>query len=377
MPTTAGAYALRRWHSDRDAFLVKQLRDAGAIILGKSNLSEWANYMDPSMPNGFSTLGGQTRHPYGPFDPSGSSSGSGVATAAGFITAAIGTETQGSIISPSESNSIVGLKTSLGLVSRDRIVPLVDWMDVPGPMARSVTDAAVLLTAMAGHDTGDMATEAALALAGFDFTSMLDLEKARSLRVGAFVVDDNAAQAVLRQEGEADPNAIADVDEQRAALAIEAGTPQAVIDGLRSLDIEVIEISVIHEPTPPAVLPVLEYAFGHLLKRFLSDLGDQAPVASLEEVIALNDQDPVNRTPYGQTYLLTSANTQISAQTYAEMTQANRRTSADLIRGTPERIPSGSAVDSLPTLRGGRLPSLDCAGGIQSRQQTLWRDDRG
>ncbi len=200
MPTTAGAYALRDWHSERDAFLVKQLRDAGAIILGKSNLSEWANFMDPNMPNGFSTLGGQTRHPYGPFDPSGSSSGSGVATAANFAVAAIGTETQGSIISPSESNSIVGLKTSLGLVSRDRIVPLVDWMDVPGPMARSVTDAAILLTALVGRDAGDPATAAATALAGFDFTSMLDLEKARALRVGAFVVDDSAAQTLLDQE---------------------------------------------------------------------------------------------------------------------------------------------------------------------------------
>ena len=150
MKTTAGAVALQDWQPARDAFLVQQLRDAGAIILGKANLSEWANYIDPNNPNGFTALGGQTRNPYGPFDPLGSSTGSAVSVAANLTTVSIGTETQGSIIAPSTVNGVAGLKTSRGLVSRDHIIPLVDWMDVPGPIGRNVTDVAVLLTAMTG-----------------------------------------------------------------------------------------------------------------------------------------------------------------------------------------------------------------------------------
>ncbi|MEJ2754099.1 MAG: amidase family protein, partial [Chloroflexota bacterium] len=115
MHTTAGAFALKDWQADRDAFLVQQLREAGALILGKANLSEWANYTDPSMPSGFSTLGGQTRHPYGPFDPLGSSTGSAVSVAANLTTVSVGTETQGSIIQPAASNGVVAIKTSRGL----------------------------------------------------------------------------------------------------------------------------------------------------------------------------------------------------------------------------------------------------------------------
>ena len=114
MHTTAGAYALKDWRADRDAFLVRKLRAAGAIILGKANLSEWANYMDPCMPSGFSAVGGQTRHPYGAYDPLGSSSGSAVAVAAHLTTVSVGSETSGSIIQPARFNSVVALRPSQG-----------------------------------------------------------------------------------------------------------------------------------------------------------------------------------------------------------------------------------------------------------------------
>ncbi|MEZ4769585.1 MAG: amidase family protein [Caldilineales bacterium] len=182
MHTTAGAYALKDWQPDRDAFLVQQLRDAGAVILGKTNLSEWANWMDPCMPDGFSVLGGQTRNPYGPFTTYGSSSGSAVAAAANLAAVTVGTETQGSIIMPAQINSVVAIKTSMGLVSRDYVVPLLEWQDVPGPMGRTVTDVAVLLTAMAGVDERDPVTQDASELSGVDFTQFLAPEAADGLR---------------------------------------------------------------------------------------------------------------------------------------------------------------------------------------------------
>ncbi len=191
--TAAGAYALKDWQPERDAFLVQQLRAAGAVVLGKANLSEWANWMEPNMPNGFSTLGGQTRHPYGPFDPFGSSSGSAVSVAADLVTVSVGSETRGSIIAPGGINSIVGLKTSLGLVSRDLIIPLVDRLDVPGPMGRTVTDVAVMLTAMTGTDMNDPETERADAMTGVDFAQFLGSPVDR-FRIGVLVYDEAARQ---------------------------------------------------------------------------------------------------------------------------------------------------------------------------------------
>ena len=185
--TTAGAYALKDWQPDRDAFLVQQLRDAGALIFGKTNLSEWANYMDPCMPSGFSVVGGQTRNPYGPHETYGSSSGSGVAVGANLTTVAVGSETSGSLIQPARVNSIVGMRPSLGLISRDYVVPLGPHLDTTGPMGRSVTDVALLLNVLKGVDENDPKTADAAALAGVDFTQYLSLDEARKVRVGVIL----------------------------------------------------------------------------------------------------------------------------------------------------------------------------------------------
>jgi len=159
MATTAGAVALLDNHTS-DAFIVKRLKEHGAIILGKTNLSEWANFLSASCPNGYSAVGGQTLNPYGRkiFDTGGSSSGSGVAIAANFAVAAVGTETSGSILSPSSKNSVTGLKPSVGLLSRTGIVPISSTYDTPGPMTRNVTDNAILLSAMTGEDEDDPVT---------------------------------------------------------------------------------------------------------------------------------------------------------------------------------------------------------------------------
>lgn len=158
-PTTAGSLALAGNATGRDAPLVQRLRDAGAVILGKANLSEWANFRSERSSSGWSGVGGQTRNPYDPSrSPCGSSSGSGVAVAAGMSVLAIGTETNGSVVCPSSANGIVGIKPTVGLVSRTHIVPISHSQDTAGPMARSVYGAVALLAAMAGADPADAAT---------------------------------------------------------------------------------------------------------------------------------------------------------------------------------------------------------------------------
>ena len=160
MPTTAGTHLLRN-NTAADAFIITQIKDKGGIVLGKTNLSEWANFLFLTGPNGYSAVGGQTLNPYGRkiFDTGGSSSGSGAAVAANYAAAAVGTETSGSILSPSWQNSIIGLKPTTGLLSRTGIIPISSTLDTPGPMTKNVTDSGILLSAMSGEDNNDPATK--------------------------------------------------------------------------------------------------------------------------------------------------------------------------------------------------------------------------
>lgn len=160
MPTTAGAAALIN-NVTSNAFIVERIIEKGGIILGKTNLSEWANFLSPDCPNGYSAVGGQTLNPYGrkSFDTGGSSSGSAVAMTANFAAAAVGTETSGSILSPSSKNSVAGLKPTVGLLSRGGIIPISATYDTPGPITRNIIDNAILLSAMSGEDKADPATK--------------------------------------------------------------------------------------------------------------------------------------------------------------------------------------------------------------------------
>jgi len=161
MPTTAGAFALKENKNTDDAFIVQKLKESGALILGKANLSEWAYYFCSGCPVGYSAIGGQTLNPYGRkiFETGGSSSGSGVSVAANYAVAAVGTETSGSILSPSSKNSVVGLKPTVGLLSRTGIIPISSTLDTPGPMTKSVIDNAIFLAAMEGEDINDSVTK--------------------------------------------------------------------------------------------------------------------------------------------------------------------------------------------------------------------------
>src|SRR6188474_453842 len=185
MQTTAGSLALEGHIAAKDAFIVKQLRKGGALILGKTNLSEWANFRGKRSVSGWSSRGGLTRNPYA-LDRTacGSSSGSGAAVAANLCAAAVGTETDGSIICPSQTNGIVGIKPTLGLLSRTGIIPIAHSQDTAGPMARTVADAAILLGAMAGVDGQDAATRLSKKRALSNYTRFLDRDGLQGARIG-------------------------------------------------------------------------------------------------------------------------------------------------------------------------------------------------
>jgi len=185
MHTTAGSLALVAQPAPRDAYIVEKLRESGAVILGKTNLSEWANIRSKNSTSGWSGRGGLTRNPFAlDRNPSGSSSGSGAAASANLCAAAIGTETDGSIISPASACGLVGIKPTVGLLSRSGIIPISHSQDTPGPMARTVADAAALLSALSGIDPRDVATNGSRGKAVADYTALLNVNALRGARIG-------------------------------------------------------------------------------------------------------------------------------------------------------------------------------------------------
>jgi amidase len=185
MPATAGSLALKDSYPKQDSFVAKKLREAGAVILGKANLSEWANFRAEMSSSGWSGVGGQTRNPYVlDRNPCGSSSGSGVAVSANLCMFAIGTETNGSIVCPSNNNGIVGIKPTVGLISRSGIVPISFTQDTPGPMCRTVEDAATSLGLMTGVDEADSTTLESVRHAEKDYTRFLDAGSLKGKRIG-------------------------------------------------------------------------------------------------------------------------------------------------------------------------------------------------
>lgn len=334
--TTAGAYAMKDWRGDRDAQLVKNLRNSGAVILGKANLSEWANYVDPAMPSGFSALGGQTRHPYGPFDPLGSSSGSAVSVAANLTAVSVGSETEGSIVRPAATNDIVGLKPTHGLVSGDYVIPLVDWMDVPGPMGRTVTDVATLLSALTHTDEGaeENPDPQVAALQGEDFSRFLDLERAKQRRVGVAVTPE--AQIADLEALLADPpaelpaNILATLPNALKILKANNQVARAAIAALTQQGIAVVELDTETVPPAPDANAVLPPGFKASLNAFLSTLPNP-PVAALIDVVSFNYADPANRIPYGQDYLSMAQRSDSPSEAYTTLRDTHQTTArADL-----------------------------------------------
>lgn len=281
MPTTAGAIALEHNFANEDAFVAKQLRNAGAIILGKVNLSEWAYFMSQDGPSGYSSLAGQVKNPYGidvfePEDVGGSSSGTGAAIASNFAVVGVGTETSGSILSPSSANSIVGIKPTVGLISRSRIIPIAESQDTAGPMARTVTDAAILLGAMTGVDEQDPATLGSAACSLTDYTPHLKIDGLKDARIGVDL-------SFLNNEA----------PEERAIM-------DAAIEQIEALGATVVELTI---PQQEFESDVLWYEFKRGVNDYLATTPAEVPVKSLADIIAFNKQDPESRMKFGQAEL--------------------------------------------------------------------------
>ena len=285
MPTSAGALALADSYAPRDAPLVRWLRQAGAIILGKTNMTELANYMTTGMPGGYSSLGGQVRNAHHPdLAVAGSSSGSAVAVAAELCSVAIGTETSGSILRPAEMSGIVGIKPTVGLVSRTGIVPICNAQDTAGPLARTVADAARVLTVIAGRDEADPATLAAPDAE--DYANYLDAAGARDARVGV-------------------PRA-SYWDRQAPEPAAVLGRAIAVLTELGVEVVDPAEIESDRESEAPGswATRVMLLEFKAAINAYLHSLGPGAPMKSIRDIIAFNDAHPRETLRYGQNQLL-------------------------------------------------------------------------
>ncbi len=268
MMTTAGSLALEGSIAKQDAGIVKRLRDAGAVILGKTNLTEWAGMRSIEHCSGWSSRGGQTRNPYAlDRTPSGSSSGSGAATAAGFCAASIGTETDGSITYPASVASLVGIKPTVGLVSRSGIVPISHSQDTAGPLARSVADAALVLTVLAGSDTRDPACHQADQKRAPDYAAFLDKTALKGARIGVFRPKGTFNSGTF----DVFENAIRVMRDNGAVLVDPVGLPS-------------------HEDVSPHEDAVLYTDFKYDLNAYLSGLNDNIEIRSMEDVIRFNQE---------------------------------------------------------------------------------------
>ena len=305
MQTTAGSLALEGNYAAKDAFIVKQLRKAGAVILGKTNLSEWANFRGKRSVSGWSSRGGLTRNPHAlDRTASGSSSGSGVAIAANLAVAAVGTETDGSITSPANANGIVGIKPTLGLLSRSGIIPIAHSQDTPGPMARTVTDAAILLGAMTGVDSADSATRYSRKRGSSNFTKLLDYDGLKGARIG-----------VARNMAGTNPRVTKifehciEVMKQLGAVIIDpADVPNFDKFGETEVD-------------------VLLYEFKADLNKYLKSLDENVRVHTMEDVIAFNEENADLMMPYfGQERFISAQEKgPLSEKKYKNALAKNRR----------------------------------------------------
>ncbi|MDQ1332688.1 MAG: amidase [Bacteroidota bacterium] len=281
MPTTAGATVLMSSYPKSDSFVARKLREAGAVIIAKSNLSEWANFRAITSSSGWSGVGGQTKNPYVlDRNPCGSSSGSGVAVSANLCMIAIGTETNGSIVCPSNNNGIVGIKPTVGLISRSGIIPISYTQDTPGPMARSVEDAVFCLGALTGVDSLDPKTIASAGKSINDYTKYLKTDGLKGKRIGVVKNSGGYSEKV----------------DTLMINAIRCMTTQ----GAEIIEVEAPEGREYDDPS----FQVMLYEFKDGLNKYLAGLDPDAPVKNLGELIEFNKKDDVELRYFDQNILI-------------------------------------------------------------------------
>jgi amidase len=280
MPTTAGATVLRNSFPKTDSFVAKKLREAGVVIIAKSNLSEWANFRSTTSSSGWSGVGGQTKNPYVlDRNPCGSSAGSGVAVSANLCMVAIGTETNGSIVCPSNNNGIVGIKPTVGLISRSGIIPISFTQDTPGPMGRTVEDVAITLGTLTGIDSSDSKTLNSEGKYKADYTKFLKKDGLKGKRIGLLkkTMDFSDKVDILMNN---------------------------TITFLKANGAEVVEIEFPNDKNyESASFNVLLYEFKDGLNKYFAGLGNDAPVKSLKELIEFNKSDTVELRYFNQKIL--------------------------------------------------------------------------
>ncbi|MEP7133359.1 MAG: amidase [Chloroflexota bacterium] len=340
MQTTAGSLALEGNIAAKDAFIVKQLRKAGAVILGKTNLSEWANFRGKRSVSGWSSRGGLTRNPYA-LDRSacGSSSGSAAAVAANLCVAAIGTETDGSIICPSQTNGIVGIKPTLGLASRNGIIPIAHSQDTPGPMARTVADAAILLGVLTGVDSADSATRLSKKRALSNYAKYLDLDGLKGARIG-----------VARNMAGTNPR-ILKIFEYSIEVMKQLGA--VIIDPA-----DVPNFNKFGETESE----VLHYEFKTGLNKYLKTVDANVRVHSMEDVIKFNEENEDRVLPYfGQERLVTAQEKgSLSSKKYKDALAKNLRLSR---KAGIDAVMRKYKLDAIIVPSGGPAWMIDLANG--------------
>lgn len=340
MATSAGSLALADWRSPKDAFVIERLRAAGALILGKTNLSEWANFRSTHSISGWSGRGGQTLNPYAlDRTPSGSSSGSGAAASASLCAAAVGSETDGSITGPASFNGLVGLKPTRGLISRSGIVPLSHSQDTAGPMARTVRDVALLLGAMTGIDPSDTVTLQSRGHIASDYSRFLDPKGLKGARLGIarkFFADSAPLDRYLS-------TCVAALKSAGAIIIDPADLPS-------------------HGKLSDPEIEVLLYDFKHDINRYLARLAADAPARTLEALISFNEQHREQEMPWFEQELF------IQAQAKGPLTDPKyRKARADCLRLARtegiDAVISKHRLDAIVTLTAGAPWLIDRVNG--------------
>ncbi|WP_422122632.1 amidase family protein [Planococcus sp. X10-3] len=307
MHTSAGSLALENHYALNDAFLIEKLRKAGAVILGKTNMTEWANFMSDKMTNGFSSRGGQVNNPYGAFDVGGSSSGAAAAVAANLAAASVGTETSGSIINPAAQNSVVGIKPTIGMISRRGIIPLSHTQDTAGTMARTVEDAVKVFSALIGYDPEDPITRFSVDFEGYDWSVHLKEDGLKNVKLAVT------------------PELFKEISDEQMEMFEQAKAR------LKECGAEIIEDVDLGSNQEDLGFAVLLHEFKADLNAYLAKTDPMNPIRSLDDVIAFNNENSDKMLGFGQN-LLEQANLltgRLTEREYVEALERNRFLAAE------------------------------------------------